>query len=171
MQHSASCIFGEGESRGRRDLQSTGDKDSTWEAGFEDVSRKRKKHGGNPGGVEDMFIWTDKRGHYHAVTHQMFGCVHCVGHAASIDGSRWLYTGPAAYHTVEFTNGTTFAFSRTERPKILFGKDGTTPVALTQGVKPLMPGYAGDDESFTLLRPIGPGGSEAHTPGSNSVNL
>ena len=119
-----------------------------------------------------MFIWTDKRGHYHAVAHQMFGCVHCVGHAASIDGSRWLYTGPAAYHTVEFTNGTSFAFSRTERPKILFGKDGTTPVALTQGVKPLMAGYAGDDESFTLLRPIGPGSSaEAHNPGSNSVSL
>ena len=49
--------------------------------------------GTNPGGLEDMFLWTDARGHYHAVFHVMFGCDTCTGHAFSADGLSWTYTG------------------------------------------------------------------------------
>lgn len=54
-------------------------------------------HGKNPGGLEDMFLWADARGHYHAVFHVMFDCDTCTGHAFSSDGISWTYTGTSTH--------------------------------------------------------------------------
>lgn len=109
--------------------------------------------GGNPGGLEDMFLWVDQRGHYHAVFHQMYDCDSCTAHAASIDGKKWKYTGTAATAEAKYTDGTSVVYEHSERPHILFDKDGVTPVALTNGIKNSM-GGVGKDQSFTLLRPL-----------------
>ena len=38
------------------------------------------------GGIEDMFLWVDARGGYHAIFHLMYGCGTCGSHAYSSDG-------------------------------------------------------------------------------------
>jgi len=121
----------------------------------ERVSRPRvgkKPKSKNPGGLEDMFLWVDKRGHYHAVFHQMYKCETCTAHAASEDGKTWKYTGTAADAKADYTDGTTETFGHCERPHMIFDEAGTTPVALTNGVK--IQGISNDDQSFTLLRPL-----------------
>ena len=118
-------------------------------------ARRRKGGGGrNPGGLEDMFLWIDKRGHYHAVFHQMYKCDACTAHAASLDGKTWKYTGTAATATTHYADGTSVTFSHSERPHILFAEDGVTPVALTNGVKDDSTWLQNTDQSFTLLRPL-----------------
>ena len=112
----------------------------------------RHHHAKNPGGLEDMFLWRDKRGHFHAVFHQMFDCDACTAHAYSADGTEWHYSGTAAPPDTTYSDGTKEVFSHSERPHILFDKDGVTPVALTNGVK--IQGRSNDDQSFTLLRPL-----------------
>lgn len=109
-----------------------------------------KKH--NPGGVEDMFLWVDGRGHYHAVFHQMYDCPTCTAHAYSADGTSWTYTGTAATADVMYTDGGRQTFGHCERPHLIFDKDVTTPVALTNGVK--VQGLSNDDLSYTLMRPL-----------------
>eukprot|EP00041_Stephanoeca_diplocostata_P029789 m.887075 g.887075 ORF g.887075 m.887075 type:complete len:401 (+) comp23634_c0_seq3:572-1774(+) len=108
-----------------------------------------------PGGIEDMFLWVDKRGKFHALFHVMYGCGEhntCGGHAFSEDGRRWRWGGTAYTGLVNFTDGTSYDFPYVERPHLVFDKDGVTPVALTNGVKP---GWGADgDQSFTLLRPL-----------------
>ena len=76
----------------------------------------------------------------------------CGGHAFSVDGKSWTFTGQAyTSHTV-YTDGTTYDFPYCERPHLIFAEDGVTPLALTNGVKP---GWGqGGDQSFTLLRPL-----------------
>merc|ERR1712232_283618 len=59
----------------------------------------------NPGGLEDMFLWIDGRGHYHALFHQMYSCLTCTAHAYSADGISWTYTGTAATSDTEYTDG------------------------------------------------------------------
>lgn len=115
-------------------------------------SRRRSKPSANPGGLEDMFLWVDARGHYHAVFHQMYKCETCTAHACSEDGTTWKYTGTAATADTVYTDGTKETFGHSERPHILFDKDGTTPVALTNGVK--VQGLSNDDLAFTLMRPL-----------------
>lgn len=116
-------------------------------------SRRRKGPSGhNPGGLEDMFLWVDKRGHYHAVFHQMYTCETCTAHAYSPDGVSWTYTGTAATAETKYTDGTSEVYGHCERPHIMFDKDGVTPVALTNGVK--IQGLSNDDQSFTLFRPL-----------------
>ena len=57
------------------------------------------------------------------------------------------YTG-----VTQYDDGTSFEFVACERPHLIMDKDGVTPVALTNGVKP---GWGVmQDQSFTLLRPI-----------------
>jgi len=117
-----------------------------------DSGTRRRRKSSNPGGLEDMFLWVDKRGNYHAVFHQMYDCDTCTAHAYSSDGIKWHYSGTAATAETHYTDGTVVTFSHSERPHILFDKDGTTPMALTNGVK--IQGVTNDDQSFTLLRPL-----------------
>ena len=63
----------------------------------------------NPGGIEDMFLWVDHKGHYHALFHMMFDCPNCTGHAYSPDGRYWKWTGVAADATAQYVLGE-FAF-------------------------------------------------------------
>jgi hypothetical protein len=130
-----------------------GKKDST-AVDKDSSSRRRSKPspGGNPGGLEDMFLWVDARGHYHVIFHQMYSCETCTAHAASIDGISWFYTGTAATADTTYTDGSKETFGHCERPHLIFDKDGTTPVALTNGVK--IQGLSNNDQSFTLLRPL-----------------
>lgn len=106
----------------------------------------------NPGAVEDMMLYVDARGHFHALFHQMYDCETCTAHASSADGLSWQYTGTAADGTAHYSDGTQQTFSHVERPHMIFDKDGVTPVALTNGVK--IQGISDDDLSFTLLRPL-----------------
>lgn len=107
------------------------------------------------GPIEDMFLYVDGRGHFHCLFHLMYDCKNCGSHAYSVDGLRWTYTGIAYSANTTFTDGSSFEFPYCERPHLVFGVDGVTPVALTNGVK-LGPqaGMANDDQSFTLLRPL-----------------
>jgi hypothetical protein len=104
--------------------------------------------------VEDPFVYFDARGHAHALYHSMEAGDdprYSGGHAFSADGVSWTYSGLAFGGVVAFTDNTTFAFSRRERPHVLFAADGTTPVALSSGVQ-----YGGlyGDAVFTLVQPI-----------------
>ena len=112
--------------------------------------------GGNPGGLEDMYLWVDARGHFHAVFHQMYDCETCTAHAFSADGLNWTYTGTAATADTAYTDGTTETFGHCERPHVIFDESGTKPIALTNGVKltQAQSGLGNDDQSFTLLRPL-----------------
>lgn len=108
------------------------------------------------GPIEDMFLWVDRRGNYHALFHLMYGCDTCGSHAYSRDGLNWVYTGKAYTSATEFTDGGTTVFPYCERPHLVFDKDGVTPVALTNGVKlGKQAGLVNDDQSYTLLRPLG----------------
>jgi hypothetical protein len=106
----------------------------------------------NPGGLEDMFLYTDARENYHALFHQMYKCDTCTAHACSTDGIKWHYTGTAATAVAHYTDGSSENYGHCERPHVLFDKDGVTPIALTNGVK--IQGLSNDDQSFTLLRPL-----------------
>ena len=57
--------------------------------------------------------------------------------------------------TVAFTDGSQTTYSRRERPQLFFSADGAlTPLALVTGVQEV-----GSGASYTLIQPIGPGGS------------
>jgi hypothetical protein len=71
--------------------------------------------------------------------------------------------GGCAYPRVDvaFADGSKYSFYRRERPHLVLGPDGFTPVALTTSVidSPLGPGMAGfdgnqRDASYTLIQPI-----------------
>lgn len=98
-------------------------------------------------GPEDPFVWQDKNGNFHAIFHEW---PHPAGpHAFSKDGKRW-YWGPGgpdpsgfcaesicAYHGyIQLTDrDKSLELEGRERPHLIFGgKDGNTPVALTNGV-------------------------------------
>jgi len=98
---------------------------------------------GNPGvGTwEDPFIWRDKRGVFKMIAHvypqggQMPHYWDRVsGFAYSHDGFNWVQQSFQPYtNVVQQTNGT-IAYTTRERPKIFFDTDGTTPLALFNGV-------------------------------------
>lgn len=119
-----------------------------------------------PGGIEDMFVWQDRRGNFHALFHVMYDCGEhspCGGHAFSVDGWKWMWGGTCYNGTVRYDDGSTFDFPYVERPHLIFDRDGVTPVALTNGVKP---GWGIDgDQSFTLLRPLKAPQQEVHARG------
>ena len=137
-------------------------------------------------GTEDPFVYLDDAGFYHAVFHHMYGTGTATqwwldatgGHAFSRDGWAWTYTGvcygdaTARYDTpqgrggvVDFDDGTSFAFTRLERPHLLFeGKRGMgalrgDPTHLLNaaqygdGTDPGT-GANNDDAAFTIIRPI-----------------
>ena len=101
------------------------------------------------GAVEDPFVWTDVRGHLHALFHMQYGCTNCGGHAFSRDGLGWNWTGIAYTANTHFDDGSNVTFRNCERPHLVFDRDGVTPVALTNGVT-----VEESDRAFTLLRPL-----------------
>jgi len=133
-------------------------------------------------GTEDPFLYLDDEGNFHAIFHHMYGSATenswwldpTGGHAFSRNGLDWTYTGVcygdalARYDTeegqgaeVEFDDGSTFAFTRLERPHLLFeGRDlrgdPTHIINSAQYGRGTDPGIGAnnDDACYTLLRPI-----------------
>ena len=120
-----------------------------------------------PWGVEDPFVYLDRRGALHAVFHSQIEADDqrlCGGHAFSEDGREWTFTGTAWSNAVElrgdepWTATRSYRFSRRERPHLVFARDGLTIAALATGVQygEGSPVYAaGRDACFTLLQPVG----------------
>ncbi|KAK8145158.1 hypothetical protein G3M48_004826 [Beauveria asiatica] len=122
-----------------------------------------------PAANEDPFVWRDKRGHWHMLTHSLeaeggFGSGPKVGrHAYARD-----YAGPwtlatqqrrslAFDTTVRWEDGGETRFYRRERPQLMFSEDGEmTPLLLTTGVQP-----RGSAMSYTVIVPVGDAGVEA----------
>ncbi|OAA40410.1 Glycosyl hydrolase family 43, five-bladed beta-propellor domain protein [Beauveria brongniartii RCEF 3172] len=118
---------------------------------------------------EDPFVWRDKRGHWHMLTHSLeaeggFGNGPKVGrHAYARD-----YAGPwtlstqqqrslAFDTTVRWDDGGEVRFYRRERPQLMFSEDGEmTPLLLTTGVQP-----RGSAMSYTVIVPVGDAGVKA----------
>ena len=116
--------------------------------------------------VEDPFIWRDAHGVYHALAHcfdPFFG-VHAYVDPQTVPTDfatqlmNWTVTGVAYGNRVDLTDGTSFAFSRRERPQLVFDKqDGVTPVALSNGVAYGKEPFAtGQDMTFTLVQALRP---------------
>ena len=105
--------------------------------------------------VEDPMVWIDAKGRLHAVFHNMEPntgeVAYCGVHAFSESGEAWTSGGWAFGANVNFTDGSSFTFSRRERPHLLFNGDGSLR-ALSNGVQ-----YGGGgqgDGIFTLVQPI-----------------
>lgn len=116
----------------------------------------------SPTWTEDMFLWRDKRGHWHALDHWMIDIVKHDGRKYPRVGAH-IYarelTGPwhfklheAFNSTVNYTDGSIQTLQRRERPKLFFSNDREmTPLYLTTGVQEI--GESG--LSSTLIQPIG----------------
>ena len=112
-------------------------------------------------GLEDPFLYLDSGGIYHAVFHNQIEDDDqrlCGGHAFSKNGFDWNFTGTAWSNHVHYVDGTTYDFSRRERPHFVFGdpKDPFKITALTTGVQygtkaPMS--VDGQDACYTLLQP------------------
>lgn len=108
---------------------------------------------------EDPFIWRDKRGHFHMLTHSLepeggFGDGPKVGrHAYSrtLEGPWTFNNKTLAFSTlVEYNYGTSVDFYRRERPQLFFSEDGEmTPLYLTNGVQ-----EGGSGMSYTIIQPL-----------------
>ena len=77
-----------------------------------------------------------------------------LGHAFSANGTSWQYTGVCGNSSGRYTDDTAFAFSRRERPHPVFAADGTTLVAVTNGVQYEDSTTKGRDAVFTFLQPV-----------------
>jgi len=127
-----------------------------------------------PGGVEDPFIYKDVDGNYHALFHLLYSDrgldPACVGRGTKVlgghafspvgDGRNWTFTGVAFDGNVSFLDGADIVCNG-DRPKLLFDKDGVTPLALTTAAGACRPGGWCDavpgldsDQAYTLLRPL-----------------
>lgn len=110
-------------------------------------------------GVEDPFVYVDRAGIFHAVFHNQEEDDDeklCGGHAYSQDGLQWTFTGAAWGNTVEFGDGTSYSFSRRERPHLVFDASATI-VGLTTGVqfgKTSPVSIDGEDSCYTLYQPV-----------------
>eukprot|EP01084_Bolivina_argentea_P162424 282673_1 len=106
-----------------------------------------------PIATEDPFLYVDCNGGYHAIFHNMSPTSQGIpgGHAYSNDGVNWIYAGSIYGNVVEYIDGSSFRFTRRERPHFVFADDDCTPIALTNGAQ-----YGGKygDATFTLLQPI-----------------
>eukprot|EP00947_MAST-08B_sp_MAST-8B-sp1_P001928 g1928.t1 len=127
-------------------------------------------------GTEDPFLYQDHRGNLHAVFHHMYGFntetqwwLDAVGgHAFSADkGKTWTYSGVAwgdAASTdqgdvVHFTDGSSFRFTRRERPHLVIDektKRITHLICAAQYGDGSNPGTGNDngDASYTLIQPV-----------------
>ena len=91
----------------------------------------------------------------HSLCEAWPNCDAVGGHAASLDGHTWYYSGGASYTTtVEFEGGKYVTFSRRERPEMLIDEQGN-PTHLITGVVDAtsVPGTM-NDRSWTLVQPV-----------------
>jgi hypothetical protein len=122
---------------------------------------------------EDPFLWRDKQGHFHILSHNgdrghPGPGGDCGRHFFSETGDAGTWDA-APLHPSEkggcayFRDGVHFAdsfkrtFYRRERPHLIFDEDGYTIRAVTTSaidcpVSPYLPG--GTDSSYTLLQPV-----------------
>eukprot|EP00041_Stephanoeca_diplocostata_P001737 m.21178 g.21178 ORF g.21178 m.21178 type:complete len:514 (+) comp12330_c0_seq1:69-1610(+) len=116
--------------------------------------------------VEDPYLWIDEHGVYHALAHAFspFFGVHAFSDSSgwpknwtSGDPMAWNVTGVAYDNIVNFTDGTSVAVVRRERPHIIWqpGAHGRVALALTNGVQPYgRPNTPYQDHVFTLSQPL-----------------
>ncbi len=107
-------------------------------------------------GKEDADLWRDADGHFHAISHSFDACGY---HSFSRDGWAWSFAPVvegddelcAFTYTVEYEDGAHQTYARRERPHVVMGADGVTPIALSTSVT-----YGEGDASYTHIQPIGP---------------
>ena len=120
-------------------------------------------------GVEDPHVYMGEGGVFHAVFHNQIQDDDeklCGGHAYSTDGIKWVFTGTAFGSTVSYTDGSTYAFSRRERPHMVFGDKARplTVTALSTGVqfgRDAPVSTASQDACYTLLQHVATNADEA----------
>ena len=111
-------------------------------------------------GVEDPYLWQAADGSFHMLVHGA-----CGYHAFSADGFDWA-TSPHGGSTCAFPRlrvphqgGPAKDFARRERPHLVLGPDGFTPVALTTSVTE---GHS--DYSYTLVQAVRDAPTPTPTP-------
>jgi hypothetical protein len=123
-------------------------------------------------GTEDMMLYQDADGFFHAVFHHMYGVdtdtkwwlLAAGGHAFSRDGLEWTYTGLAwgnstsqGYDAV-FEDGTGYHFTRMERPFVVLNETDGDPAFLVSaaqyGTSQSATAANGGDAAFTLVQPV-----------------
>ena len=123
-----------------------------------------------PIGVEDPYIWRDGAGVYHALAHAFspFYGVHAFVHPSDVPTNwsdvnvalNWTVGGVAYGNVVNFTDRGPFAFSRRERPHLIWKEGenssmGMTPIALSNGVEyGTRANTAGQDMVFTFVQEL-----------------
>ena len=123
-------------------------------------------------GTEDMFIYQAPDGTFHSIFHHMVGInttstwwlVAAGAHAFSRDGVTWEYGGlawgnsTAQGYNARFTDGTTFHYTRLERPAFVFDEADGLPSFLMNaaqyGTGRSASGSSGGDAAYTLIQPI-----------------
>jgi hypothetical protein len=111
------------------------------------------------GRCQDPFLFKTKRG-WHALFHANTWTDSRSNHvpvgtgagrlAHSADGLRWTYAQTPPYNgTITFSNGTTLALARMERPVLLFDEQSGRPTHLINGVQPFSHPY-----TFTLIQKV-----------------
>ena len=125
-----------------------------------------------PAGTEDMMLYQDGNGNFHAVFHHMYGAntdtawwlLAAGGHAYSRDGLTWVYTGLAwgnstsQGYTAHFDDGSEYRFTRLERPFVILNETDGDPAFLAcaaqYGTSQSASAANGGDASFTLIQPV-----------------
>ena len=125
------------------------------------------------GKKEDVFVFTDRRGHWHALWHAFdleegdrSSCVNSTVsmHTFSLDGHTWHAGAEQPYTTQVLTASGTVTVSTRERPKLLFDPQGR-PTHLINGVSGAAQCAAGGPPSacancklnhwdYTLIAPL-----------------
>ena len=111
-------------------------------------------------GLQDPFIWADAKGRFHQLAQFLDSTTSVHSFSDDPNAETWHFGGVCFSNTVEGVG----TMARRERPHLIFGLDGTTPIALTNGVThlgmPAIPERGEPDprvdwfRSFTLLQPI-----------------
>ena len=144
---------------------------TTWHAVGTNASGTHNVEGPQwPTGVEDPYVWTDSSGVLHALAHAFspFYGVHAFVHPSDVPidwGNasqvlKWTLSGVAYGNVVNFTDRGSFAFSRRERPHLIWKEGqsaagGVTPIALSNGVEyGAKANTAGEDTIFTLIQQL-----------------
>jgi hypothetical protein len=73
-----------------------------------------------------------------------------------MDGVKWHYpyiNGSAYWENATMQDGSTWHFQQRERPHLVLGKDGVTPVALTNGAAVDGSGLY-NDHTWTFIQPL-----------------
>lgn len=122
-------------------------------------------------GTEDMMLYADKQGFFHAVFHHMYGVntetawwlLAAGGHAFSRDGVAWTYTGvawgnsTAQGYDARFADGSSYHYTRLERPFVVLGSDGDPAYlvnAAQYGSSQSATAANGGDAAYTLIQPV-----------------